>query len=131
VSVRRRLKALVLAALMAAAAAAFIITCMSSSELTYLVNYFIAYLHGPRADGTTAIQVAPPRPVIPKLWKLLHVPSAHAAGGCRLVGPFRKDRLRLTAVALSSSKQAAGFFIEDATQRRGSHRKCAVSEVRL
>jgi hypothetical protein len=37
----------------------------------------------------------------------------------------------LLAVALTSSKQAAGFFIEDPTQRRGSHRKDAVSEVRL
>jgi hypothetical protein len=36
----------------------------------------------------------------------------------------------LLAVVLSSSRQAAGFFIEDPTQRRGSHRKCAVLQVR-
>jgi hypothetical protein len=36
----------------------------------------------------------------------------------------------LLAVVLSSSKQADGFFIEDPTQRRGSHRKCAVLRAR-
>jgi hypothetical protein len=67
-----------------------LIPSMSSSEFTCLVNCLIAYLQGPRADGTTSIQVALPRPVIPTHWKLVHDPSAHAAGSCRLVGAFPK-----------------------------------------
>jgi hypothetical protein len=47
------------------------------------------------------------------------------------LGLSERTGFALLAVVLSSSRQAAAFFIEDPTWRRGSHRKCSVVQARF